>query len=202
MKSFGHIDMNRNELQNAIIVFADDTSFPDTTKIGQMCFKNRILYVCIDLGGGIPVWVPLTNEINSYNHVQSAPASTWTITHNLKTAFPQISVYDNTNKKIMPNDITIVNENSISVDFSIAQAGKAVIIVGSVEGSPRQYIAYTHTQTEASTTWVVSHGLGYNPIIRVFIGNAEVQPASIIHNDMNTTTITFSTPQTGFVRCI
>ena len=59
MKSFGHIDMNRNELQNAIIVFADDTNFPDTTKIGQMCFKNRILYVCIDLGGGIPVWVPL-----------------------------------------------------------------------------------------------------------------------------------------------
>lgn len=202
MKSFGHLDMNRNELQNAIIVFADDTTFPDTSKIGMMCFKNRILYICIDLGGGIPVWVPLTNEINSYYHTQSTASATWTVTHNLKTTFPQATIYDNMNRQIIPNEVTVIDENTISITFGSLQAGKVAVIVGSIEGSPRQYIAYTHNQTTASTTWTVSHGLGYNPICRVFIGNSEVQPLSITHVDMNTAVITFSTPQTGFVRCV
>lgn len=56
---------------------------------------------------------------------------------------------------------------------------------------------YTHTQASSSASWVVNHNLGYRPTVAVFsAGGVEVE-ATITHNSVNQTTISFNTAVTG-----
>ena len=76
-------------------------------------------------------------------------------------------------------------------------------IFGIAQGASRAGLQYQYDQAFTSTsTVVVTHNLGYNPIIRVFIGSQEVQPLSVIHDTIMQTTVTFSSPQTGTIRAI
>lgn len=64
-----------------------------------------------------------------YNYTQSAPASTWVITHNLNLAsgpVMDIAVYVNSVlTKIIPNSVTIDNANQVTVTFTKPYAGIA-----------------------------------------------------------------------------
>lgn len=41
-----------------------------------------------------------------------------TVTHNLEYEYVVVSVYDNTDKQIIPSEVTTVNANSLQVDLS------------------------------------------------------------------------------------
>jgi hypothetical protein len=200
MKVHGNIDLLQNQIQQCSL--QQETDFPSSPVVGRILFKNKIVYICVDLGGGTPVWVPLTREIETYIHTQSSPASTWNIEHNLNAGTVNVQVYNTSDQMVIPNEITIVDNNNININFGTSTAGRAIIIVGSQDGNLRPNYSYIHYQTTLSSTWTVLHGLGYNPIVRVFIGQNEVQPLSIVHNSNSQLTITFSSPQTGQARCI
>lgn len=73
----------------------------------------------------------LTGIKGSYIHTQTTAASTWTITHNLNSTEVNIDVIvDNagTREKILPQDITIVDANTVSVAFSTALTGSARVV--------------------------------------------------------------------------
>lgn len=200
MRSFGHLNMQQNELQE--VVMQIEENFPMEPIPGRLVFKNRILYVCVEITAGTPVWIPLTNQINSYTHHQSSNSATWTIVHNLNSTIPVVQIYDSDNKVIMPSDIQIISNTQLNVNFGVPVMGRAVVMTSDEEGNPRPSIAFEHTQTTPSTTWIVDHNLGYYPIVRVFIGNQEVQPLSITHDSVFRTTISFSEPQVGIARFI
>lgn len=200
MKFYGDINMQQNELQQAVIQI--ETNFPSAPVPGRIVFKNQILYICIEIDSGTPVWVPLTNEIESYEFVQSASASTWNVNHNLNTSLPSVQVYGADNKVLFPDDIEIIDNNNVQLTFGQLLTGRAIILTGSQTGAARPSFAFEYTQSEPSTTWVVVHNLGYIPVVRVFIGNDEVQPLSITHDSLFQTTITFSTPAVGIARFI
>ena len=200
MKFYGHADMSKNQLQNAALEAV--TAFPAEPVMGQIAFINRIVYICVQNTPAPAVWVPLTNEITSYTFVQAEAASTWSITHNLGTTSVAIQVFGGDNRVVIPQEIETTGPNTATILFGTAFAGRAVIVTGHFEGNSKPAYAYTHYQTSASTTWTITHALGYNPIVRVFIGVDEVQPAGISHPDTNTTVITFSTPQVGTARLI
>lgn len=64
--------------------------------------------------------------------------------------------------------------------------------------------SYTHVQDTAASTWVVEHNMGTYPITDVYIMlNSEITKVypSVTFTDENTTTVTFTSPQTGFVKC-
>lgn len=65
---------------------------------------------------------------------------------------------------------------------------------------------YQHVQTTPSTTWVVAHNLGVNPIADINAYDngllTKAFPLSVDQTDLNTTTITWSSPRTGFVTCV
>lgn len=200
MKFFGDIQLNQNMLQKAVLEVEGD--WPSLPKVGQLVFKDKIVYICVEIVSGLPAWVPLTREINTYMHMEPNPTLVWNINHNLKVGTPIVQIYDNDSKNVIPDAIEIVDENSVSITFSVPQSGRATVVTGSLEGSPRASYAYEWTQTALSNTWTITHGLGYLPIVRVFIGNAEVQPASVVHDSNFQTTITFSSPQVGMVKFI
>jgi hypothetical protein len=200
MRSFGHINMQQNELQESVIQV--ETNFPALPVPGRLVFKNQILYICISIATGTPVWIPLTNEIESFEYVQSASSDSWTITHNLGTTLPSVQVYGADNKVVYPDDIEIITNNVVKVSFSRPQTGRAVVLTGSQTGMPRTQYAAEYTQTTPSTTWTIQHNLGYNPIVRIFVGMEEVQPMSITHDSLFQTTVRFTQAFVGIARLI
>lgn len=199
MKFYGHANLQQNELQNAVL--STLTTFPVTPVVGQFAFVNSIVFICVS-SGSLPVWVPLTREITVYTHTQAANALTWSITHGLNTTAVNIQIFDGLSKVIIPNEIETTGPNTATVSFNSATAGRAVVVSGHFDGNVKPTYAFTHYQSTASTSWVIMHNLGYNPIVRVFIGDNEVQPLTIVHNTTNQVTITFSTAQVGYARLI
>jgi hypothetical protein len=199
MKSYGHLNMLQNQLQNAALQTL--TSFPTTPVVGQLAFVNSIVFICVT-AGSLPVWVPLTREITAYTHTQEAASVLWNVTHSLNTTSVNVQVFDGNNKVVLPSEVTTTGPNTLTIDFGSTQAGRAVVVTGHFDGNVKPTYAYTHYQSVADTSWSITHNLGYNPIIRVFIGTNEVQPSTIVHNSTNQVTVTFSTPQVGYVRMI
>ncbi len=199
MKFYGHANLQQNELQNAALETL--TAFPTTPVVGQLAFVNNIVFICVG-SGSLPVWVPLTREITAYTHTEAIAQQVWGITHNLNTTSVNIQVFDGSGKVLIPDDIQVTGPTTATITWNTAQAGKAVCVSGHFDGNVKPTYSYTHYQSTSSTEWVIAHSLGYNPIVRVFIGNQEVQPASITHDSPNQATITFSTAQVGYARLI
>lgn len=204
MKFYGNIDLTDNEMQQ--MVLATETNFPEVPKVGRIVFKDKRVYICLDLIAGVPAWVPLTNEIDSFIHTQVTPALTWAVSHNLATTTPLLQIYDTDYKQLIPESVEVVDNNTTNITFGAEQAGRAIVMMGALEGSAKSEYAYTHYQTITDTTWVIPHGLGYYPIVRIFdgIGDGfeELQPLSIVHDSIFQTTVTFSTTRVGTARLV
>lgn len=201
MKSYGHINFNENQIQKVAVGM--ETNFPLNPSPGRLVFKDKRLYICVEIVSGIPSWIPLTNQLDTYIHLQQSASATWNIQHNLGATTPLVQVYDSTtNSLFIPDNVTIVDSNNLTIYLASPITGRAIIMHGDVLGAPLPQFNYTHTQTNPSTTWVVQHNLGYYPIIRVFVNNEEILPLSIVHDSVNQATITFSQPYVGTAKCI
>lgn len=201
MDFYGDINLLDNEMQK--MVMQTETTFPEVPTVGRIIFVNKRVYICVELISGLPTWVPLTNEINTYLHNQSTASATWSIAHNLKTATPLVQIYDSNQKMIIPDEVTIVDNNNVTVTLGTSDVGRAVIMFGDLSGGEKNTFSYTHTQTNTSATWVVTHNLGYYPVVRVFLNTGEeIQPTSIVHDSLMQTTITFSSTRVGTARFV
>lgn len=200
MRVYGNVQMNQNQIQQASL--ETEYEWPTNPVVGQILFMNKVVYICVQITGDLPVWVPLTREVEMFVHVQDVAATTWTITHDLNTAFVLVQVYDGANQMIIPGDITIDSASQVTISFGTAFAGRAVILSGSLDGSQKPTYAVEYLQTDPQSNWVINHNLGYAPIVRVFSGSYEIQPASILHNTSNQVTISFTSPQVGVAKLI
>lgn len=200
MKIYGEVNFQQNELVEA--AFRLDTAWPVNPREGQIVFKDRTLYICSEIQNGLPIWVPLTKEITAYTHIQATAASTWSISHPLNTTHVHVMAYDLQNRVVIPDNIEITDDSTVTVYLANSAQGKAVVLTGYQEGTSMPTYAYEYYQTTPSTTWTVAHGLGRYPIVRAFIGNQEVQPATITFDSINQLTITFSSAQVGQVKLV
>ena len=62
-----------------------------------------------------------------YEYVQTTPATTWAINHNLNSA-PISDVVDDTGAKILPDTVDIVDMNNVNITFTYAATGTARLI--------------------------------------------------------------------------
>jgi hypothetical protein len=92
---------------------------------GTASFALTASYV--EGGGGTPIYV----------HTQSIASDTWSISHNLGTSFPIITVYDDGNNVIIPQEITSLTTSSLSITFPLSIAGYASIAGGSFSSVPQ-----------------------------------------------------------------
>lgn len=199
MRVKGDIDLEGNSLKRVNIETV--VNYPQNPTPGRIIFKEGRVMVCVELNGGIPVWVPLTNELDAYIHDQTELSSVWTINHNFNTALLSVQVVDENNLTIIPSEIDMSVFNVVTIQFGMAFRGKAILQLGATVGTPKASFAFSQSFTNTDTI-VVNHGLGYEPITRIFIGNQEVQPETLTHNSTTQLTVTFSTQQSGTVRCI
>lgn len=200
MKFYGNADLQQNYLDQVAIRL--DSAFPVSPIVGQFAFKDKVLYICAEINSGLPIWLPLTKQITLYTHVQAASSATWEISHPLNTRSVNVTVYDNFDRVIMPDEITVNSNSSVTVSLATGVPGKAVVMTGHTDGNSAPVYAFEFIQTNASTTWTIAHNLDRNPIVRVFVGNQEVQPESVTFTDANTVTIAFSTAQSGYAKLL
>lgn len=62
---------------------------------------------------------------DTYTHVQSEPASIWTVQHNLNL-YPNITVVDSADT-VVEGDVTYLDSNTIRVEFVGAFSGRAYV---------------------------------------------------------------------------
>lgn len=199
MKILGKLDLGANQLQNFSL--EPVTEFPEDSAVGRLIFKDKRVLFCAEIVTGIKVWIPLTKEIDSHVHIQATSASTWTINHTLNTALVMVQVYDNAGLYIVPSSIDTSVKNQVTVVLSSAITGHAVLMIGTSFGYGKANVAYEQTFTDTSTV-MVTHALGYNPLIRVYVDNQEIQPVSIVHDSTMQVTVTLDGALSGTVVAI
>jgi hypothetical protein len=129
MDVHGDIDLQHNKMHK--MVFETETVFPKSPKVGRIIFKDQKLYMCAAINGdSFPIWIPLTNEIDTYIHTESSANTTWTVIHSMNTTSPIVQIYDSSDNMIIPDAVEIVSNNKITILLSNASAGKAVIMHG------------------------------------------------------------------------
>ena len=87
-----------------------------------------------------------------------------------------------------------INSTSISGLFLRARPARSGLPVGEYQ--------FTYEVTSATSVWIVSHQLGYIPIVRTYLSTGEeIIPESVVTTQY-TTVITFSSPQTGVAKIV
>ena len=72
---------------------------------------------------------------STYRHTQSEASTTWTVAHNLGgngASFPIVDVLTTEGGqtvKMMPLQVTVVDANTVSITFSVARTGTAIVVV-------------------------------------------------------------------------
>ena len=199
MKSYGHLDMQNNNVKNMVLEELDD--YPASPKVGSFALIQKRLMVCLEFQGEVPLWFPLGSEISTYTHSQDTDDTTWTINHDLGSSTVIVQAYDINNKVIIADDIDLSLKDTAVITFAVPIQGRAIIMLGNITGLPKPEIRFDQSFT-SNATWVVNHGLGYEPVIRVIKDGLEVQPLSIVHNSTTQATVTFSEPTSGKVIAI
>lgn len=199
MEINGNLNMKGNELRGAGLGI--DTGFPLTPKPGRFAFVDGVAYICGELDAGLPAWIPISNQRQMKNHTQAVAALEWTIQHDLNQNSVFVQVYGLDGNMVVPDSINTSETDKVTIRFSIPVAGRALVMRGEEDGTAPPVVAFEQGFVDLDV-WVVNHQLGYNPIIRVIVGNQEVQPTSIVHNSTMQATVTFSGPRSGSVRCI
>lgn len=197
-KHFGSVDLQGHELQN--MTLEDAENYPSDPKVGSFIFLQKRVMVCVGLDGS-PTWVPLTQEFTTYIHHQSEAEAVWTISHDMNNTGVMVQCFDSDNKVVIPSEIESTDNNMVTVTFPTPVAGKAIVLLGSFDGTPKPNTAYEDTFTN-QTVVNVPHMLGYNPIIRVIVDGFEIQPESVQHVDNNNAIVEFSNLTTGRIIAI
>lgn len=195
----GNLHFNGVGTFNRLALMASD--FPPNPQAGELLFKDKRVYICVEVSNGLPFWVQLTSELNTVRFDITTPALEWNLQHNLNTNIVLIQIYDANGKQIIPEEVDASNVDSTLVKFNTPTAGIAIIALGDTLGMAKQNIAFVQDFVNLDT-WVVTHNLGFNPAITCIVNNYVVQPESIVHDSIMQATITFASSVSGSVRCV
>lgn len=125
MKIYGINLAEGTQITNTTV--ATGHTFPNHPNEGELFYKvGQGLYV---YNGSSWVLIGVEN-IGGYVFQQSTPSATWNIEHNLGTTNLQITTYVNMNDvltTVLPQNITINDQDNITITFSTSYTGKVVI---------------------------------------------------------------------------
>jgi hypothetical protein len=85
-----------------------------------------------NISGSISLNGSVLSAVSGFQQTFSA-ATTWTVTHNLNTAYPVITVYDSFNRVVLPASITATSANVVTITFNVATAGSVNILSGQLQ---------------------------------------------------------------------
>lgn len=127
------VDRNVLAPKTNYMAVSNPTSLDDTLSgydVGSI-WLNKVtneVWCCTDDTQGAAVWQNLTGGgATTYKHVQATQALIWTVVHSKNSRDFTYSVYGSSNEPILPDELDIVDDNTIRFFFTAPQAGKATI---------------------------------------------------------------------------
>jgi hypothetical protein len=132
-----------------------------------------------------------------YLYNQASASTGWTITHNLNYRYPNVIVYDATNRVMLADQVTSIDNNTTTITFASPESGYAMVSVGGLATATADRFLFTQTTTTGS--WIINHNLGFQyPNINVFDGaNKMLIPQAITAVSSTTMQVDFATPTSG-----
>lgn len=67
-------------------------------------------------------------NVIGFEYVQASPSTSWNIVHSSASTKVQVQVWDEDNSMVLPDAVTIVDGNTVSITFSSPQAGRAILM--------------------------------------------------------------------------
>lgn len=77
---------------------------------------------------GVPI-PGISTICSGYEHTQLVASNSWVVNHAGNTKRIQITIYDATDNVILPDEITLTDNNNITVTFTEPQDGRAILIL-------------------------------------------------------------------------
>lgn len=127
----------------------------------------------------------------SYVHQQGMNSKFWSINHSLNSNV-FVNAFASDGSKMFPKDVSIINQNQLSVEFENPTTGHVVVTTSNEDN--------IFFSSGAVTTWNVNHDLNaelLNVIVYDTNGN-EIVPAHIRFIDLNTVRIELESPEIMF----
>lgn len=118
---------NFNMSMNSTVKVAASTEFPAAPQVGELCFKDGVLWIYSQAGGGALTWYPLTNIENTYTHSQTTPTTIWNINHRLNTTDFVYQIFDSTGDTVVAN-MDIIDADNSSITFGEPVAGTVTLV--------------------------------------------------------------------------
>jgi len=72
--------------------------------------------------------VDVTGDTDNHEHKQETPSATWTIDHQGKSINCLVTVLDENNRVVTPDEIEYTDEDTITVTFLSPAVGRAVVV--------------------------------------------------------------------------
>ena len=91
-----------------------------------MLFRSEQINNKADTGGG---GSGSFAGVYGYSHIQALPSSSWTIIHNRGTFRAQVTIYDNNWEQIIPEQVKVIDNNTVLVSFGTALIGRAMVLL-------------------------------------------------------------------------
>jgi hypothetical protein len=125
----------------------------------------------------------------------------WIINHNLNMDAIIVNVFDKDDVMIYDYDVSIIDENNISVKFNTITSGYITILnVGNKTSNIIVSGGYIHEQDITSNIWMVNHNLESNVHIQVYDeNNKKINDYEIGYFDTDSFKITFNDYKCGYV---
>lgn len=70
-----------------------------------------------------------TGGIKTFEFIQVGAFAVWNVVHNKNSLRPTVTIYDVTNHQVLPDEVVIVDANTIQVLFNTPLAGRAIILL-------------------------------------------------------------------------
>jgi hypothetical protein len=67
--------------------------------------------------------------VYGYSHIQTTASSSWTIIHNRGTFRAQVTIYDINWEQIIPEQVKVIDNNTVLVSFAAALVGRAMVLL-------------------------------------------------------------------------
>jgi len=97
--------------------------------------------------------------------------------------------------------ISVLNAFQYGVSATqVGEYGVSVAIGFTGSSGAGAVAAYVHQQTTSAAVWTINHNLGVRPSVEVFDSGSQQVEADVSHPNVNTTSIMFAVPITGYAR--
>lgn len=87
-----------------------------------------------------------------YSHLQAVPGTVWIINHGGNTTRAAVTIYDENAHQVMPDEIIVVDENTIIVEFNSPEVGSAIVVMfAEIHGPALDFLFATTTYLAEGT---------------------------------------------------